>query len=247
MPALDDAPTSSTTALLAPVTKVSVVLPVYNQADHIGARVDSYLDALQGVPYPVELVLVTNACRDASAKVCGELAQNRPGVRTIDTPRGGWGLAVKLGLREATGDLLGYTNTARTEPEALRGVLDFALTHPGHVVKARRSARGAWRKLGSMLYNLECRLLFGLRWGDVNGTPKFFPRKFEKLLTLQQDGDLIDAEFSMLCARNGYPLTEVPIPWGKRSGGKSTTKISSAIRMYRGAFQLARAARRGAP
>ena len=223
---------------------VSIVLPVYNQADHIGARMEAYVDALRDVGPRVELVLVTNACRDDSARVCQELTQRLPGVKTIDSARGGWGLAVKLGLAQTSGDLVGYTNTARTEPQALREVLQFALAHPGHVIKARRSARGAWRRLGSALYNLECRVLFGLRWGDVNGTPKFFPRTFSKLLDLQRDDDLIDAEFSMICRREGYPLLEAPISWGKRSGGRSTTKISSAIKMYRGAFELALASRR---
>ena len=224
----------------------SIVLPVYNQADHIGQRVEAYVEELRGSALPWELILVTNACRDDSAKVAGELALRFPEVRTIDSVPGGWGLAVKLGLKEARGDLLAYTNTARTDPLTLRQIFDVAVANPGSVVKARRSARGAWRKLGSTLYNLECRLLFGLRWGDVNGTPKFFPRRFDRLLMLRRDDDLIDAEFSMLCSRNGYPLIEVPVVWGKRTSGKSTTKLSSAVKMYLGAYQLSKTSRTGA-
>jgi glycosyltransferase involved in cell wall biosynthesis len=222
---------------------ISIVLPVHNQAGHIGQRVQSYLGALSDLNRPVELILVTNACSDASPRVCRELAQRDSRVIAVDSERGGWGLAVKLGLQKARGELLAYTNTARTDETTLRQTLDAALAHPDSVVKALRTSRGLWRGLGSKLFNWECRLLFGLRWSDVNGTPKFFPRRFDRLLALRREDDLIDAEFSMLCRRHGYPVIELPVRWGERSGGKSTTKLSSAIKLYVGAYQLAKASR----
>jgi glycosyltransferase involved in cell wall biosynthesis len=222
---------------------ISIVLPVHNQAGHIGQRMQSYLEVLADLDRPVELILVTNACSDTSPGVCRELALRDGRVIAVDSQRGGWGLAVKLGLQTARGELLAYTNTARTDGATLRQALDLAMARPDSVVKVRRQSRGLWRGLGSTLYNWECRLLFGLHWGDVNGTPKFFPRRFSRLLALRRDDDLIDAEFSMLCRRHGYPVIELPVRWGERSGGKSTTKISSAIKMYVGAYQLAKASR----
>ena len=44
-------------------------------------------------------------------------------------------------------------------------------------MKANRKIRDNWRRrLGSLLYNLECRALFDLANWDINGTPKVFPR-----------------------------------------------------------------------
>ncbi len=49
---------------------LSIVLPVHNQADHIGAVVDGYVHALSRIAVAgYELVLVANACSDASAEV----------------------------------------------------------------------------------------------------------------------------------------------------------------------------------
>jgi len=222
---------------------VSIVLPVHNQADHIRGIVEEYLEPLERVGHPYEIILVPNACRDESADVCRALAAANPAVRVVESELGGWGRAVRLGLREARGDVLCYTNSARTPPQDLALMLLYATAYPGVVVKANRKIREHWtRRLGSLLYNMECRALFDLSNWDVNGTPKVFPRTFDRLLGLTRDDDLIDAEFSLICRREGYPMVEVPIFSHRRHGGKSTTNLRSAVRMYWGAIQLWRSA-----
>jgi glycosyltransferase involved in cell wall biosynthesis len=218
---------------------VSVVLPAHNQADHIGTVVREYLEPLERLGRPYEIVLVPNGCRDATPEVCRALAADHPAVRVVPSELGGWGRAVRLGLREARGDLLCYTNSARTAPQELALVLLYATAYPDVVVKANRKIRDHWtRRLGSLLYNIECRTLFDLSNWDVNGTPKVFPRRFEELLRLTRDDDLIDAEFNLVCRRFGYPMVEVPIFSTRRHGGRSTTNVGSALRMYVGAIQL---------
>jgi hypothetical protein len=146
---------------------------------------------------------------------------------------------VRLGLGAARGDLLCYTNSARTTAEDLLLFVLYARSHPDVVLKANRKIRERWtRRLGSLVYNLECRVLFDLSNWDVNGTPKIFPRTFGRLLALSRDDDLIDAEFSMICRREGYPMLEVPIFSSRRHGGRSTTTLRSAVRMYWGAYRL---------
>ncbi|HTB21272.1 MAG TPA: glycosyltransferase family 2 protein [bacterium] len=218
---------------------VSVVLPVYNQADHIGPVVEAYVRWLGQLSARWELLLVVNGSRDASEAVCRAAARRHEGVKVLVSGPGGWGLAVRMGLEAARGDLLCYTNTARTSPQDLCGVLLLGILNPDKVVKARREVRGdPLRKLGSWLYNLECRLFLGTRTRDVNGTPKVFPRAFAPLLALRENGDLIDAEFNAVCAAQGYPVLELPLFAQVRHGGRSTTRLSSAWRMYRGAWRL---------
>src|SRR5207245_251524 len=153
--------------------------------------------------------------------------------------RSGWGRAVRTGLARATGDLLCYTNWARTAPAELRLTILYAATHQGTVVKANRKIREHWsRRLGSLLYNLECRALFDLSCWDVNGTPKVFPRSCDRLLRLRRDDDLIDAEFVRTCREACYPMLAVPVSSSRRHGGKSTTNLASAFRMYWGAWAM---------
>ncbi len=224
--------------------EISIILPVYNQADHIGEIVEEYEAALAGVDRRHETLLVVNGCRDNSLEVCRALEAKHPAVRAVHSQPGGWGLAVKLGLEQAQGDLLCYTNSARTASRDLTLCLLYALTYPDVVVKANRKIRdSAFRRLGSLIYNLECRALFDLANWDINGTPKVFPRHFEGLLALQRDDDLIDAEFSAVCRDTDYPIVEIPILSSTRHGGKSTTRIRSAVRMYWGAYRLWQARR----
>ena len=223
---------------------VSVVLPVHDQADHIGTVVEGYAAALDRLERPYELVLVTNACTDRSVEVATALAEEREAVRTFDLQQGGWGRAVRAGLREARGDVLCYANCARTTPEMLTLLLVYEAAYPQVVLKANRKIRDNWRRrLGSLIYNLECRSLFDLPVWDINGTPKVFPRAFAGLLALTRDDDLIDLEFLAVCKREDYPVLEVPLLSTQRHGGRSTTNYGSAIRMYWGAYRLAKAAR----
>jgi glycosyltransferase involved in cell wall biosynthesis len=219
---------------------ISIILPVYNQSRHIGALIQSYQRSLGKITSPYELILVVNGCRDESLEICTALAQTSPEtVRVIHSEQGGWGLAVKLGLAEAQGDLICYTNSARTSSEDLILHVLYALAHPNVVIKANRKIREHWlRRLGSLLYNLECRMLFDLATWDINGTPKVFPRKFEQLLNLTRQDDLIDAEFNIICRYQNYPVLEVPIFSTRRHSGKSSTNFKSALRMYWGACQL---------
>ena len=218
---------------------VSIILPIFNESAYLVDVVNEYVTALGRLPIPYELILVTNGCRDNSVAICRTLADKDSSVRTLNSERGGWGLAVKLGLQQARGDILCYTNLARTAAGDLVLLLLYALAYPNVVVKANRRIRESLRRrFGSLLYNLECRALFDLSYWDINGTPKVFPRSFDQLLQLQREDDLIDAEFNIVCRRQNYPMIEVPILSSRRHGGKSTTNYRSAVRLYLGAYQL---------
>jgi len=107
------------------------------------------------------------------------------------------------------------------------------------VLRANRRTRDTrTRRLGSLLFNLECRVLLQVPAWDVNGTPKVFPRGFGKLLQLRQEDDLLDAEFALVCEREGYPVVEVPIDAPPQSQGGPGVDGRAALRMYLGLLRL---------
>jgi len=223
------------------VEKISLILPIYNQADHVESIVQGYSKILTKINIDHEMILVVNGSRDNSLLVCNNLAEKLTTVRVLHSETGGWGRAVKLGLTNAQGDLICYTNSARTLSQDLHVLLLYALAYPSVVIKAHRKIRdNRLRSLGSLLYNLQNRFLFDLPYWDINGTPKVFPRKFDKLLTLTREDDLIDLEFNIICRRENYPLVEVPLLSIQRHSGESTTNYRSAIKMYWGAYQISR-------
>jgi GT2 family glycosyltransferase/DNA-binding beta-propeller fold protein YncE len=83
--------------------RVSVVVCAYNAADTI----DDCLSALERQTYPdYEIILINDGSRDRT----GEIARRRPRVRVIDTANGGLSAARNVGLAEASGEIVAYTD-----------------------------------------------------------------------------------------------------------------------------------------
>jgi hypothetical protein len=218
---------------------VSLVLPCRNQADHIGAVLARYVEPLETFGWPFELVVVPNGSRDDTGEVVRRLARSDSRLRVVSNPQGGWGLSVRMGLEAARGDVLAYTNTARTDPESIPTYLRQWAEAGPCLVKARREARNApLREIGSALYNFEARLLFGIRCRDVNGTPKVFGRTFYEAAPLRESGDLVDLELMTWAVRHGLPIREVSVRGFQRHGGKSSTTLKTAFKLYAGALRL---------
>ena len=185
------------------------------------------------------MYLVVNGTSDHSQEICQTLVDKYESVHMTYSEQPGWGRAVRLGLQQARGDLLCYTNSARTQASDLTLLILYAIANPGTIVKAHRRSRESWdRRMGSFLYNLECRALFDLPTWDINATPKVFSREVYDNVQPQSNGDLIDLEFYVKCKRLGIVILEVPIYSIQRHGGKSTTNYNSAWRLYQGAFQM---------
>jgi glycosyltransferase involved in cell wall biosynthesis len=218
---------------------LSVILPCRNQADHIGEVLPRYLAPLEEIGIPFELVVVPNASRDRTQEVVERLARGDNRIRVVPNPHGGWGLSVRTGLDAARGSILCYTNTARTDPALLPAFLACYQRRGPCLVKARRGDRkDLMRDVGSLLYNLEARLLFGVRCQDVNGTPKVFGGDWYRSLRPTATGDLLDLELMIAAAREGFSVIELPVTGFRRHGGKSSTTVVSAWKMYVGALGM---------
>jgi glycosyltransferase involved in cell wall biosynthesis len=218
--------------------RLSVILAVANQGDHIGGTVDGYLGVLRAIGQEFEIILVVNRTTDNSLAVCRALGAANREVTAIES-RPGWGAAVRAGIAAASGSVLCYTNSARTSSEDLDLALRYALVSENVIVKASRKLRGSvLRRIGSVIYNFEARSLYGLAVWDVNGTPKVFSRQMLPRLGLSEDGDLIDLEFVVNAQRNRLPILEMPVYATDRQGGTSTTNLVSALKMYWGAVAL---------
>jgi GT2 family glycosyltransferase/sugar lactone lactonase YvrE len=93
--------------------RVSVVVCAYNAADTIG----ECLSSLAGLTYPdVEVIVVNDGSKDAT----GDIARRFAFARVIDIPNGGLSAARNLGLANATGEIVAYTDAdVRVDPDWL--------------------------------------------------------------------------------------------------------------------------------
>ena len=83
--------------------RVSVVVCAYNAADTL----EDNLRSLEQLNYPdYEVILVNDGSRDRT----GDIGRQHARVRVIDTPNQGLSAARNVGLAEATGDVVAYTD-----------------------------------------------------------------------------------------------------------------------------------------
>lgn len=83
--------------------RVSVVVCAYNAADTL----DDNLQSLERLTYPdYEIIVVNDGSRDDT----GAIARAHPRVRVIETPNQGLSAARNVGLAEATGEIVAYTD-----------------------------------------------------------------------------------------------------------------------------------------
>ena len=102
--------------------RVSVVVCAYNAADTIGES----LASLEALTYPDFEVLVVN---DGSQDRTGEIARGFGRVRVIDIPNGGLSAARNVGLHEAGGEIVAYTDAdVRVDPDWLTYLVQPFLT-----------------------------------------------------------------------------------------------------------------------
>lgn len=122
--------------------KLSVVVPVRDGQDHIGAEVERILEAVSElVASAFEVIVVDDGSRDATPEVLDDLCAKFPQVRTLRHHRTlGMEAAGQTGLEKATGELVFIQeDDSPLRIEDLRQL--YQMGHDETVVAARAQSR----------------------------------------------------------------------------------------------------------
>jgi len=223
---------------LAPVDRILVVIPTYNERENLPRIVPQVLD----VDPRVSILVVDDGSPDGTGDLADGLSEQHPGrVHVLHrTAKEGLGRAYVAGFRwglEHDFDAICEMDADLSHrPEDLGKVLSALESHD--VVIGSRYVGGRvnvvnWplsRLLISIGGSLYARVVTGLRVRDATGGFNCFRAPVLRTIDLeniQSNGYAFQIELKLRAWRKGALLTEVPIVFVERDSGES--KMSKAI------------------
>jgi polyisoprenyl-phosphate glycosyltransferase len=202
------------------VPEVSVVLPCYNERNHVEQEIKRIRAALEAAGMSYELICVDDGSTDGTREVLASI----PAIRTILFPRNqGSGTARRIGTQEARGRVVVWTDADMTYPNELIPDLVRELDEGyDQVVGARKTEAGTYkffrvpakwaiRRLAAYLTNTPI--------PDLNSGLRAFKRDVAKpYLRLLPPGFSCVTTITLAFLSNGHQIKYVPIDYFKRAG-----------------------------
>jgi glycosyltransferase involved in cell wall biosynthesis len=199
---------------------VTVVLPCYNERDHVELEIKRIRAALEAAGLSFEVLCIDDGSTDGTR----EVLEGIDGIRTILLPRNqGSGTARRIGTQQARGRVVVWTDADMTYPNdripELVGQLDETWdqvvgarrTEAGTYKLARVPAKWAIRKLASFLTSTDI--------PDLNSGLRAFKRGVaEPYLHLLPPGFSCVTTITLAFLSNGHQVKYVPIDYFKRAG-----------------------------
>ena len=212
----------------AGVLKLSILVPVYNEA----ARLHTVLKQALDVEYPceVEIVVVDDGSTDGTADVLRGF--DHPAVRAVTHPKNrGKGAAIRTAVAEATGDSMVILDAdLEYDPNDIPRLVEPVLAGRASVVYGNRtfgshSAYSFWYVMGNKGVTLAANMLFNCYLSDLETGFKLLPVELYRTLDVRSKGFGMEAELTGKLLRAGVRPYEVPITYAARSraDGKKIT------------------------
>ena len=224
---------------------VTIVLPCFNEQDHVIEEVERICAAMDASGLPYELLAIDDASTDATLPLLEEALPRFPHMRLMPFRRnGGSGTARRIGTLDARGEIVVWTDADMTYPnERIPELVSILVNDPTYdqVVGARTSEEGShkllrvpakWviRKIAERLSNSSI--------PDLNSGLRAFRRSVSlPYLRLLPPGFSCVTTITLAFLSNQHDIKYVPIDYAKRSG---TSKFHFVKDAYRYILQVLR-------
>jgi len=221
--------------------KLSVVIPARNEEGAVEETLSALLRTLYAAGIPCEIVVVDDGSTDKTALLVRALAARYSEMRLVqNTGRHGFGMAVRCGLQEATGDAVAIVMADGSDsPEDVVQCYRRLLEGPDCVFGSRFVRGGKvidypFHKLVlNRLANWFIQVLFRVPFNDFTNAFKLYRREvIEGLQPLISPHFNLTVEMPLKAITRGYAFAVVPIRWTNRQTGISKLKLKEMGSRY---------------
>jgi glycosyltransferase involved in cell wall biosynthesis len=217
---------------------ISLVVPVYNEADNIQPFLR---DVEREVREPHEILLVYDFPEDTTLPAVAAMQPPCPGVRLVHNTLGRGVLnALKAGFKASQGDVVVVMMADRSDEP--RDVAPMAALVRGgaDVVAGSRYVRGGRQEGGPLLKRTLSRLagvslhyLAGLPVRDATNNFRAYSRRVVEEIPIEGEASFALAlELTLKAHWRGWRLAEVPTTWRDRTAGQSRFRLWSWLPHY---------------
>ena len=207
---------------------LSIVMPAYNEGEHIEACVREWYDGVVSRVPDAEIIVVDDCSRDDTGARLAGLAARLPALRVLRTPvNGGHGPALRFGLDRARGEFAFHTDSDRQHtPDDFwslwerRATADFVFGIRDH------RADGALRSAISATMRVVNLVLWGCWIADANCPYKLMRRSaLEQVLSVVPSTSFIPMVMvSLIARRAGFRVSEVRVRHFPRVAGQQSLR-----------------------
>ena len=221
--------------------KYSIVIPAYNEEKILSKTVGNLQDVLHSEKIPYEIILVNDNRSDCTKGVIETLALSDKNIVSVErTPPGGFGRAVRSGLKEVSGDAV-VICMADSSDDPKDVVAYYRKLEEGYdCVFGSRFIKGAhienypkFKLLVNRIVNRFIQLVFWCKFNDLTNAFKAY-----RIKVIQTCGPYhgchfnITIEMSLGALVRKYDIAQIPINWYGRTWGSSNLSLRVMGRRY---------------
>jgi glycosyltransferase AglD len=222
---------------------LSVVVPVYNEAEFIPVGLPGLIRAVAEVDTDAEIIIVENGSTDGTAEVARRVAEGHP-VRVLNLAAADYGAALRRGFLEADAEWVVNFDIDYFSADFLRTVLGQP-ARVDLVIASKRDPesndrRPLIRRLATRTFNLLLRAILGSGVTDTHGMKGFRRRLVDDLArSVVSTKDLFDTELVIRAERAGYRIVETPVEVVEMRAARSSL-VKRVPRTVAGLFTIRR-------
>jgi glycosyltransferase involved in cell wall biosynthesis len=230
-------------------TKLSILIPIYNEEEWIAAVIGRILALDLGGDVETEILAVDDGSTDGTAETLDELQLRYPGrIQVLRHDRNrGKGAAIRTAIEHATGEFAVIQDSdLEYNPEDLPQVLRPLLEGHADVVygsrfliSGERRVLYFWHALANHLLTTACNMAADLNLTDMETGYKAFRLSLVRSIPLRSERFGIEPELTIKLAQRGVSMYEVPISYrgrtydeGKKIGLKDAIQALWLILYY---------------